>query len=360
MRITRVYISPDLWTCSSGNTVSEQELIAIESIGDNASIIKIGNQDINPVKYGLPDYPFLQDYLTMDLLCRHELGLKMGDVAHLYAGPFVNTIRYLKSKGIKTILSIDAHDRDESISEFRNLGYEYPYNHVKNDDLWKIYNGGPHEADIVIVPSMASAEFLKREGVDNTKLRIISHGITIPGNYNISSSPEQFNVGYLGQYGPDKGIKYLIEAWSHLDYKDSTLVFGGTNSKALGSSINKYAITGKYSLLGYVDDVSNFYNNISVYVQPSVTEAFGMEILEAMSYGRPVIASEGAGASDLIEEGVNGYVVNKRDPGAIADKIDFLKNTADLFKMGVAARKTSEKYDWSIIRQRYIEVFKSI
>jgi glycosyltransferase involved in cell wall biosynthesis len=358
-RITRIYISPDLWTCSSGGTISQQEILAMESIGDNASTIKIGNQHINPVKYGLPNNPFLQDYLTMDLLSNPALGLKCGDVAHLYAGPFTNTIRYLKAKGIKIILSIDAHDRDDSIQEFGNLGYDYPYEHVKNNDLWEIYNGGTHEADIVIVPSMASAEFLKREGVENTKLRIIPHGINIPDNWSVTNIPEQFNVGYLGQYGPDKGIKYLIEAWSQLNYQDSTLIFAGTSSKSLGQFINKYATTGKFNLLGYVNDIADFYNNISVYVQPSVTEAFGIEILEAMSYGRPVIASEGAGAADVIDDGINGFIVPKRDPGAIADKIDFLKNRADLFKIGIAARRTAEKYDWSIIRQRYIDVFKS-
>lgn len=364
----KLYISSDLGTESSGNTVSKHELSAIESLGDK--LIQIGNDHINPTKFGLPDNPFLRDYLTTDLLAKLDNRGKLiqdtvafkGTIAMLYAGPFTNTIRYLKAKGIKTILTLDAHDRQESIKEFESLGFEYPYNHVKNDDLWRIYNGAAHEADIVIVPSMASAEFLKKEGVENTRIRIIPHGIDSPSTgVKIHSIPKPFNVGYLGAIGPDKGLKYLIEAWSQLNYHDSTLIIAGSNSKEFEPYIRRYATGGKYHLMGWVNDKIDFFSNIAVYVQPSVTEAFGIEVIEAMSYGRTVICSDGAGAVDAIENGKNGFVVKKRDVKELVHLIDHLKNVeSNLTGIGTSARRTSENYSWDKIMEQYVRTYTSI
>lgn len=355
--MSKLYISHDLGTNSSGNIVSSQELLALESLGDN--VIKLGYQDISPVMFNLPDNPFFIDYLAMDKIA--SLNLEDVDFCHLYGGPYTNTIRYLKARGIKTFLTMDAHDREESIKEFENLGYIYPYNHVKDDKLWKIYNGEIREADIVITPSKIAAEFLKKEGVDKAKIKIIPHGISIPENYRISSIPRPFNVGYLGAIGPDKGLKYLIQAWSYLNYQDGTLIIAGKGTEQLSSFIKKYATEGKYHLVGWIDNKEDFFKNISVYVQPSVTEAFGMEVLEAMSYGKTVIVSDGAGAVDVIEDGVNGFIVKKRDMSGIVDKLNHLKNIeSNLTGIGTSARAISLKYDWKIIRHQYIDLWKNL
>lgn len=366
-----LYISSDLGTPLSGNNVSIHELEALKSLGDD--VIQIGRDQINPTSFGLPDNPFLQDYLTINLVSQMDLVSKMkalsqtrldgkrNHIAHLYAGPFTNTIRYLKALGIKVVLTIDAHDRMESMKEFENLGYEYPYVHVKDDNLWKIYNGAVREADIVICPSKISAHFLKSEGVEENRIRIIPHGIDIPTDCKIGGMPDKFNVGYLGNVGPDKGLRYLIEAWSKLNYKDSSLLFGGTYSQELVPFVNKYAAEGNFHLIGWVENKEDFFNKISVYVQPSVTEAFGIEILEAMSYGIPVIASEGAGASEIVKRYNCGFVVPKRDLSAIADKIDSLKNNPhERIHMGKNGRKAVEKYSWNKIMEEYVNVFSSL
>lgn len=351
-----LYISNDLGTNSSGNLVSKHELEALKSLGN---VTQLGYHDINPLIFGLPDNPFLMDYLTLNKVS--QLDLTNIDLVHFYGGPFTQTIRYLKAKGIRKSLTLDAHDRTESIKEFGNLGYEYPFKHVSDDRLWAIYNGSCYDADNIIVPSTLSKKFLISEYVDERKIKLIPHGVDIPKNWNMTNIPKLFNVGYLGQCGADKGVRYLIEGWSLLDYKDSTLIFGGISSKSIGPFINKYATTGKFNLLGYIIDISDFYNNVSIYVQPSVTEGWGIEVIEAMSYGRPVIVSRGAGAVDAVEDGVNGFVVEKRDVKGIADKIDWFKNNPkEIERMGKIARETSLNYDWSIIEQKYADLFRKL
>jgi glycosyltransferase involved in cell wall biosynthesis len=353
-----LYISLDFGTKSSGNLVSVHELEALWIISDNVTVL--GNADINPVVFGLPNNPFFMDYLALSKVS--QLYLPDIDFCHLYAGPFTNTVRYLKAKGIKTSLTLDAHNRLESINEFESLGYQYLFNVVKDDRLWAIFNGAAHDADIVIVPGTVPKNYLVSEGVKEENIKVVPHGTDIPNIDKIKIiDTDNFKVGYLGAVGPDKGLKYLIQAWSSLNYQDSTLLLAGQQSKELGSFINKYATTGKFNLIGWVENIADFYNNISVYVQPSVTEGFGIEVAEALSYGRPVICSNGAGACDLIENGINGFIVPKRDPKAIADKIDWFKDhEQELIEMGFAARRIAENYSWNNIKEMYVNVWKEM
>lgn len=350
-----LFISLDLGTNSSGNLVSEHELEFLKSTSD--STIQLGYQDISPKVYNLPDNPFLADYLALHKLS--QLDLSNVDIAHFYGTTYTNTIRYLHARGIRCTNTIAAHDRIESIKEFEILGYQYPFNHVSDNRLWLIYSGAMHETDIVITPSESSAKFLTSENCK--RIEIIPHGIDIPKSDKIIPISDNFKVGYLGAIGPDKGLKYLIQAWSLLNYKDNILIFGGINSNELGPFINRYATGGKFHLTGLIENIADFYNNISIYVQPSVTEGWGIEVIEAMSFGRPVICSDGAGAADAIKNGFNGFIVPKRDPQVIANKIQYFKdNPKEIERMGENARNKSLNYDWSVIRQKYTDSWKSI
>jgi glycosyltransferase involved in cell wall biosynthesis len=86
-----------------------------------------------------------------------------------------------------------------------------------------------------------------------------------------------------------------------------------------------------------------------------------MEIVEGMSHGRPVIVSDGAGAMDCVTNGVDGFIVPKRDVKAIADKIDWCRNHPnELREMGKNARKKSFQYSWEKTKQKYVELWGSL
>ena len=118
---------------------------------------------------------------------------------------------------------------------------------------------------------------------------------------------------------------------------------------------------GNVQILGFVESVSDFYDECSVYVQPSVSEGFGIEILEAMAHGRPVIASVGAGGADAIDDGVDGFKVPIRSPQAISEKIEwFRKNPDALRAMGESARRKAQGYSWDRIKPSYMAAWNSV
>jgi glycosyltransferase involved in cell wall biosynthesis len=278
-------------------------------------------------------------------------------LAHFYAGTFTRTIQWLKQNGCKVTYMAAAHDVEKSKKAHEELGFFYNYPHLTDPELWKRYLGGYLAADVLIVPSQHSKSVMQGFGALN-RIEVIPHGVHLPES--IKPLPQRFRVGYLGSYGPDKGVKYLLEAWRKLNYSDATLVLGGRDSQSEFVQKMCHAFGGgAIELRGWVDNVSDFYDGISLYVQPSVTEGFGLEVPEAMAHGRAVLCSRGAGAVDLIPEMTNCRF-NSCNSDQLAEKIDWLKkhSLCDLF--GNAARCSSSQYTWDKIREKYVSVWKEL
>lgn len=345
--MSSLYCTADtIGTETGGGVVTANELLALRTVSDTVEVIE--RKDIDPSKWRQPDSPFLYDYFALQ-----QIKDKRFDLAHFYGWTFSQSVQWLKSQGTKVTCTIAAHDRKISIEEFGRLGLEYPFHHIKDDDLWQIFFEGLRLADVVIAPSTRSAEFLKSEGCK--KVVIIPHGTNLPKQ--VKPIPERFDVAYLGAIGPDKGLLYLIQAWAMLNYPDSRLILAGGGTETLELFIRHITNNANFVLLGRVASPSDLYNACSIYIQPSVTEGFGIEVPEAMAHGRPVIVSEGAGASDLIDDSI-GFVVPIRAPRAIAEKIDWCRQNRDkLPEMGERARKKAENYTWDKIRGRYQEIW---
>jgi len=346
-----LYCTADMiGTETGGGLVTKNELEALRSVSDVELILSRDN--IAPELFKQPDSPFLFDYFALQQVQNRHF-----DLAHFYSGCFTETAKFLKEQGTKVSYTVAAHDRHLSIEEFHRLGLEYPFHHISDDRLFEIYTEGYRLGDLVIAPSRGSTVILESMGCRNVK--VIPHGINLPKK--VQPIPENFDVAYVGAVGPDKGLLYLIEAWGMLNYPDSRLILAGWGTETLEPFIRQISDKGNFALLGRVPDVADVFNACSIYIQPSVTEGFGIEILEAMSCSRPVIASEGAGAAELITDGENGFVVPIRKPQAIAEKIDWLKNhRAEMFEMGQRAGRKAKKFTWDRIRDRYGKLYSSL
>lgn len=316
----------------------------------------IDGQQIRPASYGVPSDPFFVDYIASEIV--REKGQAI-DVAHFNGDPFGRTVEelYKLNTKCKIITDCPAHDKAESIAEWEAIYGAYPFTHMTNPFLWKLYSKHIANADIVLTPSKVSKKWLKK--YLDVKARIIRHGTYI---YDYDPLPSDFKVGYLGAIGPDKGLKYLFMAWSEIN--GGTLSFAGSQSTNLSDwkqSVVRANASTKINLLGFIENKWTFYRNIGVYVQPSVTEGFGIPILEAMSAGRAVIASKGAGASELIVDGKSGLLFEPRDTIKLIECINYLKdNPSEIKKYGDAARKIAKRYTWDKIEKKYIQIYKEL
>ena len=95
-------------------------------------------------------------------------------------------------------------------------------------------------------------------------------------------------------------------------------------------------------------------------VLPTLNEAFGLIVLEAMSSGLPSLVSSLAGAAELVEDGLNGLLIkDPTDPLEIATKLDSILMNERLRRLlGEEGRQTALKYTWDVVAQKHIEVYK--
>ncbi|HIZ34080.1 MAG TPA: glycosyltransferase [Candidatus Bacteroides merdigallinarum] len=145
-----------------------------------------------------------------------------------------------------------------------------------------------------------------------------------------------FSLGRLVEY---KGYKYLIEAAKYLSDQYVILIGGsGPLKEELESVIQQNGLNNKVRLLGRIPDaeLSVYYGACDVYVLSSIwkTEAFGIVQIEAMSCGKPVVATkiDGSGVDWVNEDGVSGINVPTEDAKSIADAIIYLTSDENRYR----------------------------
>ena len=107
------------------------------------------------------------------------------------------------------------------------------------------------------------------------------------------------------------------------------------------------------------EELKKIYASADLFVMPSITakdgdkEGFGLVILEAFASGLPIVASRSGGITDIVKDGVNGFLV--------AEQIDrLLKDEESYNKMQIEANKSAQQYDYRQIAARYARFLKLI
>lgn len=152
---------------------------------------------------------------------------------------------------------------------------------------------------------------------------------------------------FIGQTVYRKGISFLIEACSILEKQGecnyTVLVIGdGAQRKELETLTEKQGLSDRIKWLGWVEygGLGYYFQNSDIFVFPTLEDIWGMVVLEAMLFEKPVICSKWAGALELLKENENGYIFNPYHPEELAESMHkFIRNPESINNMG---RKSSE------------------
>ena len=170
----------------------------------------------------------------------------------------------------------------------------------------------------------------------------------------------------LGRLTYQKGFDLLLKAWNKIAnlYPDWKLdiVGDGEEKEYLDKLIKEYSLTKQASLLPYTSNVIDLYLDHSLYVLSSRHEGFGLTLTEAMECGLPCIAFNcKSGPSEIINDGVDGFLVENGNTQALADKIAFLIiNTERRKEMGKFAKENVTRFSESSIMAQWIKLFEQI
>jgi glycosyltransferase involved in cell wall biosynthesis len=211
------------------------------------------------------------------------------------------------------------------------------------------------EEPLIAKKVIAISSFLKKtlvqEGVEAEKVSVVPLGFDATAvafeEETTSIANRPLRLLYAGRITQRKGLKYLLEAIQSFNKSDVELHIIG-NIYGSGEAFKKYSSLYTYSKGVSQLELFKMYKNYDALVFPSVLEGFGLVTVEAMGAGLPVITTPHTNATEVIRDGINGFVVPIRDSKAIADAIGRLRNmdNASFQQMRLEARKTALQYTW--------------
>lgn len=184
------------------------------------------------------------------------------------------------------------------------------------------------------------------------EIRIVHNGIdldryAVSGRHNslrkeLGINKNQPVIGTVGNLYAVKGQTYLLRACVTVAkaFPNFVLLMAGRGDQlgVLEAEARGLGIRGNVRFLGFREDIPSLLQALDVFVLPSVSEGLPLSILEAMAFGKSVVASNVGGIPEVIKDGVTGYLVPPKDPEALAERILLLLHhpqvAADLGRSG--------------------------
>jgi len=214
-------------------------------------------------------------------------------------------------------------------------------------------------ADVVFAPSQHVRRTLAGV-VPESKIMVVPYGAppirTRPENRTESNRP--LRILFAGALHQRKGIGYLIRAVDMLGRDVEVTLIG--QRFAPNDVVDGACRRWRWLETIPHEQVLEIMMQSDVLVLPSLTEAFGLVVTEALACGLPVIVTPNVGASDLISDGHEGFVVPVCSAEAIAERLNQLNRDRQLLAdMSRRAHATAEAHSWKSYRDRWAEAVRA-
>jgi glycosyltransferase involved in cell wall biosynthesis len=203
------------------------------------------------------------------------------------------------------------------------------------------------------------------------KIFVIPNGVDFEffniNRYHSTLIENNCKILYLGAIGEKKGVFDLLDVSEILQkkgYEFNLNIVGPEMDEGCTEELK--IITRKRKLEKYIEihkeikykETVSFYSSANIFILPSYTEGLPMTLLEAMASGLPVVSTKVGAIPEIIEDGINGFLVNPGNVSDLAFKIEILINNSHLRKKMGLMNKTKVQEKYSLFQQ--INGFRSL
>ena len=298
--------------------------------------------------------------LALSRRARRDLAEFNPNVVHVSSPDIVGhrAVTWARRRRVACVASV--HTRFDTYLAYYHLQALEP---LARDIMRRFY----HRCEVVMAPAESTAVILRVQRM-NRDIAIWTRGV----------DREQFNperrdmewrraqgidddemvIAFLGRVVMEKGLDVFadaIHAFAERGLRHRVLVIGeGPARPWFEQQLPDAIFTGE--LTG--DDLARALASADLFLNPSITEAFGNVTLEAMACGLPVIAAEATGATNLVRNAVTGTLVDGTEPGEFADALEAYALDPELRRrQGEAALAIARTMDWDSINAAVIRVY---
>ena len=219
-----------------------------------------------------------------------------------------------------------------------------------------------NQVDTLLVPTSEYMQLLKERGYRHRHMEKFRRGLRIehfrPQELQKKMSDKQIKLLYVGRISKDKNLDFLVDVYRQLRelHPDISLTFAGVGPYLQELREECLHLAG-VNFLGRVPyhELPQLYNQHDLFLFPSVTDTFGMVVLEAQACGLPALVSNVGGPNEIVRDGETGYVLPVETPQLWVDKIselltDISSSGSLCQRQGIAARiRVETQFNWDTI-----------
>ena len=218
------------------------------------------------------------------------------------------------------------------------------------------------ECDLITVPSTFAEKSFVDAGVAAAKLRRVPYGVDLTKFMPVGSPKSgHYDVIFVGSVGVRKGIPYLIEAFRNIRHPRKSLRIIGSIEPVFESWVRNIK-DADVLFMGPLPQpaLKEHLSRSHVFVLPSVEEGLALVQAQALACGCPIICTPNTGGGDLITSGIEGLIVEARNPGDLTHAMQILAdNTAVRERMGELALASVQRFGgWNEYGERYHSVLR--
>ena len=291
---------------------------------------------------------------------RRDLAEFNPNVVHVSSPDIVGhrAVTWARRRKIAAVASV--HTRFDTYLGYYHLQALEP---LARDIMRRFY----HRCEVVMAPAESTAVILRVQRM-NRDIAIWARGIDrdqfnperrdMDWRRSLGIADDEMVILFLGRVVMEKGLDVFADAirsFAQRGLKHRVLVIGEGPARPwfeeqLPDAIFTGQITG--------DDLARAVASADLFLNPSVTEAFGNVTLEAMACSLPVIAAEATGSANLVRNGVTGTLVDGTEPEEFAEALESYALDPDLRRrQGEAALAIAKTMDWDSINATVIRVY---
>lgn len=220
-------------------------------------------------------------------------------------------------------------------------------------------------ADEIIVLSRGVQDYF--QNIYGKETRFIPNGVNVPEIQGVDTI-EQYALekdGYilfLGRIVPEKGLRYLLEAYKQVKTDKKLVIAGGSSDTDTFMTELKAMAAGDERILftGFVQGkpLEELYSNAYIYTLPSDLEGMPLSLLEALSYGNCCLVSDIAECAEVVED--KAVLFHKGNVADLTEKLQMLCDHAELvqYYRKSAADYVFKKYNWDDVVRRTLELYR--
>ena len=299
--------------------------------------------------------------ISLPMRVRRDLANFNPNVVHVSSPDFVGhrAVTWARAHKIAAVASV--HTRFDTYLAYYHLQALEP---LAREIMRRFY----HRCEVVLAPAESTAAILRAQRM-NRDITIWGRGVDRdqfnPERRNLEwrrangISDDEMVVAFLGRVVMEKGLDVFcdaIRAFEPLGLKYRVLVIGeGPARPWFEQQLPEAIFLGQQT----GDDLACALASSDVFLNPSITEAFGNVTLEAMACALPVVAADATGATNLVRSGLTGTLVDGAEPEEFADALAAYARNPDLRRShGEGGLSVAKTMDWDTINSAVVRAYK--